>query len=152
MPREDGENDGWPVHDITYEQAQEFCKRLGQNIGGAYALPTRAEWLAAAGLSEEEAEGETAWRKLKDAGALERQVTSLANRIRGPAMVGSLASRPDEICDLFGNVREWVEGGTCVGFSYNSQAGRTRELMLDPSVGQWVTQETGFRCWLHGLD
>ncbi|MGE9296224.1 MAG: SUMF1/EgtB/PvdO family nonheme iron enzyme [Puniceicoccales bacterium] len=37
-----------PVHSITWEQAQEFCRRLSELEGKIYRLPTEAEWEYAA--------------------------------------------------------------------------------------------------------
>ena len=35
---------GLPVQNVSYQQAQDFCARLGRREGRAYRLPTESEW------------------------------------------------------------------------------------------------------------
>ena len=42
-----------PVANVTFAQAKDFCDRLSQKDGKHYALPSKDDWLAAAGLTEQ---------------------------------------------------------------------------------------------------
>jgi formylglycine-generating enzyme required for sulfatase activity len=54
------------------------------------------------------------------------------------------------VCDMLGNVREWVSEQQRAGFSYQSRkGGRTEELFLPGSeTDPWIEEETGLRCLL----
>jgi formylglycine-generating enzyme required for sulfatase activity len=54
------------------------------------------------------------------------------------------------VCDMFGNVREWVRENQRAGFSYQSSGvGRTGEMFLPGSeTDARIAQETGLRCLL----
>ena len=139
-----------PVANVTFQDAQEFCRRLTAQDGKTYALPSHDEWLAVAQLSENEVTN--AWNEISNRGMLQREVTSSGqNQDRnGPESVGSRGAQTNGICDLFGNVREWVIGkgedpnvrDERVGFSYCSRSGWRNQLILP----QGVEEETGFRC------
>jgi Flp pilus assembly protein TadD len=133
-----------PVAGVTFAQANNFCAELSKRENKHYTLPTRQEWLAAAGVSEDAVTN--AWDTLSAGGALSHEATSLKPhppRLK-PAPVGS-------ICDMLGNVREWVNEEQRAGFSYHSTGGgRTGDLFLPGPVSDapWIEQETGLRCFL----
>jgi formylglycine-generating enzyme required for sulfatase activity len=145
--------DDLPVANVSWEEATRFCERLTQN-GKRCTLPSKAEWLTAAGLAPEQ--GANAWEILQTQGALAKEVTSLNAKpsLEKPAVVGSRGPQPNGLCDLFGNLREWVidvgaDGklsGKSAGFSFTS-SGRTKALIPVQQV-DWMKQETGFRCIL----
>jgi formylglycine-generating enzyme required for sulfatase activity len=144
--------DDYPVANVPFQDAQEFCRRLGDKDGRFYRLPSKAEWLAVAGLPGEALE--PAWTELMASGILQHEVTSwhLKKLLDGPHPVGSLGSQTNQVCDLFGNVREWVvgdNGGESAGFAYNSYLLPADRLFLLPSPDTpAIAANTGFRCLL----
>ena len=142
--------DNLPVVNVAFKDAQEFCSLLTARERKTYALPSREEWLAAAQLSEDQVGN--AWSVITDRGMLQREVTSVTETRSGPEVVGSRGAQTNGLCDLFGNVREWVIGvgkdgnirGEGAGFSYYSRLGPTKFLFRSPPD----PQEAGFRCSL----
>jgi len=141
--------DQFPVANVAFEDANRFCAQLSRD-GKRCTLPSKADWLAAAGLSPEQVAN--AWEILEKQGVLAKEVTSL--NAKSPARVGSLGLQSNGLCDLFGNLREWVIGvgedgkprGESAGFSYYSPVGRSKALFVPQA--QWMEQMTGMRCLL----
>jgi hypothetical protein len=139
-----------PVVNMGCSGATDFCARVGKLDGKRYSLPTEAEWLAAAKVPP--GDKERAWSILRDKGMLEKEVTSLKGAVTEPARVGSRGAQLNGLCDMFGNVREWVIGSEkgqvvreeAAGFAYYSGVGLTTTLILFPAE----PQEMGFRCLL----
>ena len=111
-PREKGRYDTWarpdgsdlPVNAVTYTQAQAFCRWVGGR------LPDEAEWeLAAAGPGSlrpypwAAAEPATCARAVMNEGGWGCGKKALAPVCSLPA-----GNTPEGLCDLAGNVREWV--------------------------------------------
>jgi tetratricopeptide (TPR) repeat protein len=123
-----------PVAGVTFQEATEFCEALSKRENKHYTLPTRQQWLTATGLSEDKVAD--AWNILRASGALEHEATSL-NRHPArtkPVAVGSMGASTNGVCDMFGNVREWVRENQRAGFSYQSSGvGRTGEMFLPGS-------------------
>jgi formylglycine-generating enzyme required for sulfatase activity len=139
-----------PVAGVTFQEATEFCEALSKRENKHYTLPTRQQWLTATGLSEDKVAD--AWNILRASGALEHEATSL-NRHPArtkPVAVGSMGASTNGVCDMFGNVREWVRENQRAGFSYQSSGvGRTGEMFLPGSeTDARIAQETGLRCLL----
>lgn len=44
MPRMSNANDGTPVHNVSWDDAQAYVKWLSQKTGQRYRLPSEAEW------------------------------------------------------------------------------------------------------------
>jgi hypothetical protein len=143
--------DDLPVANVTFKEAKEFCDRVSQREHRTYALPSREEWLAAAGLSEDQVAN--AWDLVVD--RLRNEVTSMGSTsvsqvLTNPAVVGSRGAQTNGLCDLLGNVHEWVigkTGGESAGFCYRSVAGESKKL-FPPLDKPWVQRETGLRCIL----
>ncbi len=147
------DNPNLPVTDVTFEQARQFCERLSQQENKHYALPTRQQWLSAAGLSEENVTN--AWGILKARGVLDHEVTGLTQRVDAsrPSVVGSMGVESNGVCDMIGNVREWVSEQQRAGFSFRSKGvpgTQTGKLFLPGPApdDRWIELETGFRCFL----
>ena len=144
------EGDDLPVANATIAQAKDFCERLSKN-GKHYTLPSKADWLAAAGLSPEQEND--AWKLLSDKGMLDHEVTSfnLKPALKQPARVGSRGTQTNGLSDLFGNVREWVttpDGSA--GFSFDTEGiGQRKALFV---TGEALKSITGFRCVLRDGD
>jgi len=102
-----GEN--FPVEKITWQQAQNFCKKLSEKEGKKYRLPTEAEWEYAARAGEKidfksmKASEVKAW-------LLERAWFS-ENAEYKTHPVGQLKANPWGLYDVFGNVGEWTSSG-----------------------------------------
>jgi len=139
-----GEN--FPVSNVSCDEAREFCRRLSAQESKRVTLPTEAEWIALSGLTAGQVTN--AFNVLQEQGALAGEVLGTSDS--APKPVGSGKAHVTGLYDLFGNVREWVEGeGTCksAGFAYNTKGGRTRYLLLTPTV-DWIQESTGIRCLL----
>jgi tetratricopeptide (TPR) repeat protein len=140
-----------PVAGVSFQDATQFCEKLSERENKHYTLPTRQQWLSAAGLSEDQVTD--AWKVLSASGALDHEATSRNNNPRRtkPVPVGSMGAQTNGVCDMFGNVREWVSERQRAGFSYSSNGvERKGELFFPDQVSgaNWIEQETGLRCIL----
>ena len=145
------EGDNLPVANVSFDRAKAFCDSLSKREGKHYTLPSKSDWLGAAGLTADQVPG--AWNLLKSGGVLQAEVTSLETEFKQPVAVGSRGPQTNGLCDLFGNVREWViddAGAERAGFSFQSTGGgQTKKLFLPAKVAvedTWIARETGFRC------
>ena len=102
-----GEN--YPVENVTWEQAMEFCQKLKVSdekkppVRGDYKLPSKEQWLFFA-------EGTDSKDAVKNA--------------RTPAPVGSKPPNPKRLYDVLGNVWEWLAdtdgvNSVFIGGAYN---------------------------------
>jgi formylglycine-generating enzyme required for sulfatase activity len=149
LPLQSLQQDDLPVANVSFQEAAAFCERLSASEGQGYSLPSEEHWLAAAGLRPSEVA--KAWDILKRRGLLEKEVTSwrLKFALFEPAAIGSRGPQTNGLCDLFGNVREWVtskHGEECAGFSYDTGDSDSRKAAL--SSGPELKLITGFRCLL----
>jgi len=90
-----------PVTDVSWEDCQEFIKKLNAKTNGGYRLPTEAEWeyACSAGTTTE-----------YPFGFGDRPTDSAAN-VRGESIkaVGSYKANGFGLYDMHGNVSEWCE-------------------------------------------
>jgi formylglycine-generating enzyme required for sulfatase activity len=94
--------DDYPVENVSWEDTQEFIRRLNRLIGGGYRLPSEAEWEYACrsgGLDEKYCGGDS----LLELSRYE------ANSSFSPQRVGTRYPNGLGIYDMSGNVWEWVE-------------------------------------------
>ena len=96
-----------PVENVSWNDAQEFCRRLSalpaeQTAGRRYRLPTEAEWeySARAGASD----GPGAAEAKSD---LNEAAWHAGNSSDRPHPVGQKALNAWGLCDMYGNVAEW---------------------------------------------
>ncbi len=140
-----------PVSNVAFADANAFCQTLSQKEHKNYSLPTKADWLAAAGLSADQLKQPgDGWKILEEAGVLKQEAID-PDHLTGPVAVGSRGAQTNGLCDLFGNIREWIAGEESAGFSYNASGGRTKYLFLPgpfPPKDEWIKRATGFRCLL----
>ncbi len=117
----------YPVEQVTWEEAKEFCRRLTAALPDelkarlGFRLPTDAEWSVAVGLPEEP--GRTPkekdvkidnlfpwgaqWPPPKGAGNYDQSLQ--VDEFEYTSPVGSFAPNPHGLYDLGGNVWEWCE-------------------------------------------
>jgi formylglycine-generating enzyme required for sulfatase activity len=94
-----------PVETVSWDDVQEFIRRLNSREGGAmYRLPTEAEWEYAA-----RAGTTTRWSFGDDASQLGRYAWYKSNAGGQTHPVGQLQPNPWGLYDMHGNVWEWVQ-------------------------------------------
>jgi formylglycine-generating enzyme required for sulfatase activity len=94
-----------PVDNVSWDDVQEFIRRLNSREGGtAYRLPTEAEWEYAA-----RAGTTTRWSFGDDASQLGRYAWYEGNAGKQTHPVGQLQPNPWGLYDMYGNVWEWVQ-------------------------------------------
>lgn len=92
----------YPVENVSWDEAQEYIRRLNRLIGGGYRLPTEAEWEYACrsgGLDEKYCGGDS----------LEELCRHRGNSGFSTQRVGTRFPNGLGIYDMSGNVWEWVE-------------------------------------------
>jgi formylglycine-generating enzyme required for sulfatase activity len=93
-----------PVEDVSWDEAQEFIRRLNRKEGhGGYRLPTEAEWEYAARAGSTSAYGFG-----NDAGQLGRYAWYDGNSGKKTHPVGQKEANAWGLHDMHGNVEEWV--------------------------------------------
>ncbi|MBI4880789.1 MAG: formylglycine-generating enzyme family protein [Planctomycetes bacterium] len=97
-----GGGDDYPAVCVSYEDANEFCKRLSETDGVAYRLPTEAEWEYAC-----RAGTETQYSFGDDEGRLAEYAWYSENTSGHAEPVGQKKPNPWGLHDMHGNVWEW---------------------------------------------
>ena len=106
--------DNRPVERVSWDDAQEFCRRLSAKTQGqrTYCLPSEAQWEYAcrAGMTTPFHFGETITPELANYRSSESYNGSPIGRSRGETTeVGSFPANDWGLCDMHGNVWEWCE-------------------------------------------
>jgi formylglycine-generating enzyme required for sulfatase activity len=92
----------FPVKDISWEDCQEFIKKLNAKTDGGYRLPTEAEWEHACRAGSTTAYSFGDKITPKDANYYD-------SKIGEPVAVGSYKPNAFGLYDMHGNVDEWCE-------------------------------------------
>ncbi|MDR0970975.1 MAG: SUMF1/EgtB/PvdO family nonheme iron enzyme [Bacteroidales bacterium] len=101
-PSSNARGGNYPVTNVSWEDAQEFCKRLSAATGKQYRLPTEAEWeYAARGGNRSRGYKYSGSNNLNDVGWYEN------NSGKNTAPVGEKHPNELGIYDMSGNVYEW---------------------------------------------
>ena len=97
--------DDCPVERVTWNEAQDFARRLSQKTGKQYRLPSEAEWeyAARAGSSTKWSFGDSDYQ-------LGDYAWFNANSQNKTQRVGQKKPNAFGLYDMHGNVWEWVEG------------------------------------------
>ncbi|MBL8148745.1 MAG: formylglycine-generating enzyme family protein [Blastocatellia bacterium] len=110
------ENPNHPVVNVSWDEAQDYCRWLSQVGGKQYRLPTEAEWEYAASDSE----------------------VGRFNNNRGgasTAVVGSYDPNRYQLYDMLGNVWEWCQDNYTSSYSVKNQPERRPRKVL--RGGSW---------------
>ncbi len=103
-----------PVEAVSWEDATEFCKRLSQQTGRSYRLPTEAEWEYAcrAGTTTPFCFGETIAPKLANYDATQAYGSGPKGKPQNQTTdVGDFPANSFGLYDMHGNVWEWCLDG-----------------------------------------
>jgi eukaryotic-like serine/threonine-protein kinase len=93
-----------PVERVSWNDAQEFCKKLSQRTGRTYRLPSEAEWEYAC-----RAGTRTAYYFGDDAGKLGEYAWFAENSGSQTHSVGSFIANGFGLHDMHGNLWEWCQ-------------------------------------------
>lgn len=93
-----------PVEQVSWDDAQEFVKKLSEKTGKLYRLPSESEWEYAArgGM-------QTAYSFSDDTADLNSFAWFMDNSNSQPHPVGDKSPNAFGLCDMHGNVWEWVK-------------------------------------------
>ena len=91
-----------PVTDVSWNDCQEFIKKLNENTNGGYRLPTEAEWEYACRAGTTTAYSVGANITPKDANYFDSKIGNLV-------AVGNYQPNAFGLYDMHGNVWEWCE-------------------------------------------
>ncbi|MCI5163041.1 MAG: hypothetical protein D3917_13705 [Candidatus Electrothrix sp. AX5] len=114
-PRRSQGSEKHPAVPVTWEEAQDFIRRLNEKTGRVFRLPTEAEWeyAARAGATTTRYWGDDIscdkamyGNDANESGCIE-YVQQQGGAIGAPAPVGSYPSNKFGLHDMLGNVREW---------------------------------------------
>ena len=144
-------NTARPVESVTFEEAEEFCRRLTAREEAANVLPKGLMYALP---------GETQWMEYVGDADLEGAVTSFQRKPSraAPEAVGS-TGRPNQfgLFDVRGNVWEWCQGSNGIkvlrggGFESFITNGIAPTLSINfrwPLGAERRRAEAGFRCLL----
>jgi formylglycine-generating enzyme required for sulfatase activity len=101
-----------PVEQVSWNEAQDFARRLSMKTGKSYRLPSEAEWEYAA-----RAGGNTKWNSGDSENQLSDHGWFTVNSLGTTHRVAEKKPNAFGLFDMHGNVLEWVED--CTHSDYN---------------------------------
>jgi len=102
-PDREGEEDNYPVSNLSWDDAREYVAWLSDKTGESYRLPSEAEWEYAA-----RAGTETRYWWGDDPQGGQANCEGCAGGADGELPVGSFEPNPFGLYDVHGNVWEWT--------------------------------------------
>jgi formylglycine-generating enzyme required for sulfatase activity len=103
-----GEDSDWPVVNVSWDDAQSFCRWLRSATGQPFRLPSEAEWEYACRAGTRASfvnGGQITPHEANYLYAEDGRRIGIGQR----TAAGRYAPNPFGLCDLLGNVCEWVE-------------------------------------------
>lgn len=101
-----------PVENVSWNECQEFCRKLSAKEGYTYRLPTEAEWEYACrgGTTTPFAYGRSINSRQTNFDGSEPYNDSAKSDFQGKTLeVGSFSANTFGLYDMHGNVREWCQ-------------------------------------------
>jgi formylglycine-generating enzyme len=112
-----GEGENYPIYDITFAEAEDFCRKLTTTAqtageipnGWEFRLPTDAQWeyLCRAGTTTATHFGNSLSSKQANFGGKPYNGAEEGPSLKRTALVGSYPANPWGLHDVHGNVFEW---------------------------------------------
>ncbi len=136
--------DNLPVENVSWEDAQEFIKKLNAKGEGTYRLPTEAEWEYAARSGTTD----------NYAGNLDAMAWYDKNSDSKSHEVGMKQANAWGLYDMHGNVWEWCED-LYGAYSSSAQTDPTGEISGSTRLlrgGGWSTGAAGLRSAFRGVN
>ena len=137
-----GTGNDYPMYYVSWEEAKEFCRRLSQQTGKTYRLPTEAEW-------EYAARGGKKTQNTKYAGGYSLDYVGWYTSNSGGKShaVGTKNANELGIYDMSGNVWEWCEDwyGDYRSYDTDNPTGPSSGSYRVLRGGSWSCNATGCR-------
>lgn len=137
----------YPIYYVSWEEAKEFCRRLSQQTGKTYRLPTEAEWeYAARGGKKNEG------TKYSGSNYLGSVAWYVDNSNDSTHPCGTKQADALGLYDTSGNVWEWCEDwyGNYVSYDTNNPKGATTGQYRVLRGGSWDSGASYFRVTFRG--
>jgi formylglycine-generating enzyme required for sulfatase activity len=138
-----------PVVLVRYDDAVAYCRWLSEELGRLVRLPTEAEWEKAArgGVDGQR----YPWGEEIDPSRCNFLVDAAAKRDRGTRPTGTYAPNAFGLCDVAGNVWEWVSDWYAMDYYAASEPrnppGPPTGTMRIVRGGSWLNEDvTMLRC------
>ena len=144
-----GTGNDYPMYYVSWEEAKEFCRRLSQQTGKTYRLPTEAEW-------EYAARGGKKTQNSKYAGGFSLDYVGWYTSNSGGKThpVGTKAANELDLYDMSGNVYEWCEDwyGDYRSYDTDNPTGASSGSYRVSRGGGWGNGAAGCRVSNRGGD